>query len=72
MLRDASLEKDPDARLAVLRRAEEILLEELPIIPIYWYTRVYLLDPRVRNWHSLVLDKHDYKHVYLEPSKDSP
>lgn len=65
LLKEAALEPDPEARLATLRRAEEILLEELPIIPLYWYTRVYLLDPRVRNWNPLVLDKHDYKHVYF-------
>ncbi len=67
LLKQAALEKNPDARLKLLREAEDVLMAELPIIPIYWYTRVYALHPRVRNWHPLVLDKHDYKQIYFAP-----
>ena len=70
LLKEAALEKDPKARLAKLRQAEEILMAELPIIPIYWYTRSYALDPQVKNWHPLVLDKHDYKKIELVPDPD--
>lgn len=69
LLREAALETSPEARRAKMAEAEEILLDELPIIPIYWYTRVYLLDPKVQNWNPLVLDKRDYKHVRLDVSK---
>lgn len=48
-----------------LQEAEEILLEELPIVPVYWYTRIYLKDPRLRNWNPKLLDNHPYKYVYL-------
>lgn len=67
-LKEAALEKDPPARLAKLREAEEILMAELPVLPIYWYTRVYSLDPRVKNWHPLVLDKHDYSRIEFDLS----
>lgn len=66
LLQEAAREHDPGARMEILHRAESILLEELPILPLYWYSRVYMLDPRVRNWHPLVLDKRDYRHVYFE------
>lgn len=66
LLKQAALEKDPSRRMGTLHQAEEILMAEMPIIPLYWYSRVYLLDPRIRNWYPLVLDKHDYKHVYFE------
>lgn len=49
----------------VLRKAEDRLFEELPIVPVYWYTRVYLIDKRVRNWHPKALDNRPWKHVYL-------
>lgn len=68
LLQKAALEQDADQRLKILYQAEEVLLEELPIIPIYWYTRVYALHPRVKNWHPLVLDKHDYKQIYFGPA----
>jgi oligopeptide transport system substrate-binding protein len=48
-----------------LQEAEEILLEELPIVPVYWYTRIYLKDPRLRNWNPKLLDNRPYKYVYL-------
>jgi oligopeptide transport system substrate-binding protein len=42
------------------------LLDELPMLPIYFYTRVYLLSPAVKNWHANYQDHHPFKHVYLE------
>ncbi|MBL9216615.1 MAG: peptide ABC transporter substrate-binding protein [Opitutaceae bacterium] len=58
---------DPAARLALLQRAEALLLHEVPIIPIYHFTTVRLVHPSVRGWHHTLLDRHPYKHVWLEP-----
>ncbi|MEC5127531.1 peptide ABC transporter substrate-binding protein [Verrucomicrobiales bacterium BCK34] len=57
---------EPKERYATLQKAESILLEELPILPVYWYTRVYLLHPDVENWNPLLLDNHPYKHIDLK------
>ncbi|ANY21384.1 Periplasmic oligopeptide-binding protein precursor [Tsuneonella dongtanensis] len=56
-----------EERVGHMLAAEEILLADMPIIPIYWYTRVYLLDEQVKGWHPKLLDNHPYKHVWLEP-----
>jgi oligopeptide transport system substrate-binding protein len=53
----------PEQRMRLLREAETILLTELPVVPIYWYTRTYLLDPRVQGWHPTLLDNRPYKYV---------
>lgn len=53
-------------RLQLLEEAEAMLLAELPVIPIYWYTRKYLKDPRLRNWFPKPLDNRPYKYIYLE------
>jgi oligopeptide transport system substrate-binding protein len=58
---------DPAARAELLQRAESILLEGVPFIPVYHYTHVFLLHPAVKGWHSNLLDHHPYKHVWLEP-----
>jgi len=55
-----------DEHLAALRAAEDILLRELPIVPLYWYTRIYLLDPRVKGWNPKLLDNRPYKYLYFE------
>jgi oligopeptide transport system substrate-binding protein len=57
----------PATRTALLQKAEAILLDAAPCIPIYHYTHVFLIQPGVRNWHPTLLDHHPYKHVWLEP-----
>jgi oligopeptide transport system substrate-binding protein len=66
LISQAAASADPVRRLGLLRQAETILLEAAPIIPIYWYTRTYLLDPSVQNWHSVLLDSHPPKFLDLE------
>lgn len=56
----------PQQRLEFFQQAEALLLDEMPIIPIYFYTRVCLKRPELKGWHSTLLDNHPYKHVYLE------
>ncbi|MDF3127725.1 peptide ABC transporter substrate-binding protein [Kiritimatiellaeota bacterium B1221] len=60
---------DSEARFKLYDKAEEILLEEMPVIPIYWYTQNYLIDPSVKGWSPNILDRHDYTEVYLESAK---
>ena len=57
----ASPERD-----AMFLEAETLLLEAMPVIPIYHYTHVFLIQPSVKGWHSTLLDRHPYKHVRLE------
>jgi len=66
LLQEAGREGDQEKRYAIMQEAEKILLEELPIMPIYYYMTTYLLDPRVKGWHPTILDHHPYKYVYLE------
>ncbi|MCG8599686.1 MAG: peptide ABC transporter substrate-binding protein [Verrucomicrobiales bacterium] len=71
LLKESSFARNPEERYRILAEAESILLDELPILPIYWYTRVYLISPDVKNWHPLLLDNHPYKHIDLIPSGES-
>ena len=57
---------DTEERFTLLQRAESLLLEELPILPIYWYTRIFMLDPRVKGWNPKLLDNRPYKYIYLQ------
>ncbi len=67
LLLQADRTDDPDERMESMRQAESILLDQLPIIPIYYYTTVRLVHPSVRGWNPLPLDRHPYKYVWLEP-----
>lgn len=48
-------EPNPQKRLKILEEAEKIILEELPIIPIYFYTQKMLISERVLNFQPNVL-----------------
>jgi oligopeptide transport system substrate-binding protein len=67
LIRQARVEPDAAARLRILEAAEAILMEDLPIIPLYFYTRIYLLSPRVQGWYPKAMDNRPYKHVWLLP-----
>jgi oligopeptide transport system substrate-binding protein len=70
LISEAACTNDKAQRFALLNQAEAILLDELPLLPIYYYTRVYLLNPAVKNWHPTYQDHHPFKYVYLEaPAK---
>ena len=66
LLAKARNSKSKAVRLKYLSQAEEILIESAPIIPIYFYSKVYQILPVVKNWHSNLLDYRDYHDVYLE------
>lgn len=53
-------------RLSALRRAEERLLEQMPMAPIYWGSRTTLIAPSVKGWRNSPLGFRNYKDVWLE------
>ena len=66
LLYQAARAPDRDARDALLRKAETLLLQQAPFIPIYHYTHVFLIQPSVQGWHPTLLDHHSYKSVWLK------
>ncbi len=56
-----------DERRAHLRRAEQLMLEAQPVIPLYWSERTYLKSPVVSGWHPLLLDNHPLDAVQVTP-----
>ncbi|MGB0580762.1 MAG: peptide ABC transporter substrate-binding protein [Limisphaerales bacterium] len=65
LIKAAGNTADMEKRKQLFDQAEHILMDELPVMPIYIYTRPYLLDPRVKGWYGNILDHHPWKHVYL-------
>jgi oligopeptide transport system substrate-binding protein len=68
LLAEAARTADQKRRFDLMQRAEGILLEEAPLIPIYYYTRVYLKSPAVKNWRGNLLGYISFKDLYLEES----
>ena len=68
---DALVEKantinNQSERYDLLYKAEEILIENMPIIPLYTYVRAYQLSSDVKGFSPHILDHHHPKFIYLE------
>ncbi len=61
----ASAEADLAVRADYLQRAEAILLEEMPILPIYHYVTVRLVKPWVGGFSPNIMDHHRSKDYYI-------
>lgn len=65
---DASNAADKSARNRKLAEAEGVLLADAALIPVYFYSRSYLISPQVRGWDSNPLDYHNFLGVSLDAS----
>ena len=65
LIHQAARTIDPVRRNALLAEAETTLLQSAPIIPVYYYTHIFLIRPSVHGWHPTLLDHHPYKYVWL-------
>ena len=66
LIKKASYTDTNKERYRLFREAESILMEQVPIIPLYYYTSLFLKKPEVRGWYPNILDHHPLKGVYLD------
>ena len=64
LIEAAKREPDPTRRFGLLADAERLLLEELPILPIYTYTTTNVYRPRLGGFDANVQDEHFPKFFY--------
>src|SRR5262249_58938573 len=58
LMDEASFTADAGKRTALLEQAEGILLEEMPVLPIYYYVSKSLLTTNVNGWQQHTLTAH--------------
>ncbi len=66
LLNEARAQQDVTVRMATLRRAEERLLQEMPLLPIYHYSMPFLLSDDVGGFEQNIRDVHLFKYIYRE------
>jgi len=66
ILSKAATQTSSKLRNELFQQAENILLDELPVIPIYIYTRVYLKRPNLEGWPPNIQDYRPFKWAYLK------
>jgi len=71
LIADAAREPDEEKRMQMLQRAERILMDELPIIPIYYYVSKNMVKPYVRGWYNTLQDMHPLEAIWIDHTVDS-
>jgi oligopeptide transport system substrate-binding protein len=64
LIDSARIEPDPAERIQLLQRSEEVLLNDYPIIPVYFYTARRLVKPYLGGAEITPLNHTYSKHLY--------
>lgn len=65
----AKTAKTTEERYQYFQEAEALLVEGVPIIPIYTYTTNHFIQPSVKGVARNILDYKPYKYITLEPAQ---
>ncbi len=57
---------DEAKRMELMQEMEKILTDAMPILPVYYYTNQYLMDPSVKGWADNLLSLGPYDRVWLD------
>lgn len=67
LLVEAAVEVDAAKRRALLEQAERRLLEQHPLMPVYFYVNKHLVSPRVGGWYDNVMNVVYSRELSLAP-----
>ncbi|MGL5637967.1 MAG: peptide ABC transporter substrate-binding protein [Cetobacterium sp.] len=65
-VKEAQKESAPAKRTALLHKAEDILMSDMPVIPLYYYTSVVVANPKAKGWIKSPLGGYFFKKAYME------
>ena len=63
LMKEAENQMDNTQRIAYLQKAEQQLLADMPVIPIYFYTTQHLVNPKVSGWVDNIMDVHKTQYL---------
>ncbi len=72
LIAGAAVETDADARFKMFARAERILMDEQPIIPLYFFVSQNLVKPHVRGFYNNMVDTHHVWAIWLDREQTTP
>jgi oligopeptide transport system substrate-binding protein len=70
MLRLAPTTAESAERFALMHEAERLLMQAMPVVPLYTYNSKHLVQPSVKGAPPNVLDIQNFKYISLDP--DAP
>ncbi len=65
LLLRASREADPGKRMGLLEEAERVMLDDMPVLPIYYYVSKQMIKPWVAGFEGNIMDHHHSRHFRI-------
>jgi oligopeptide transport system substrate-binding protein len=72
LVNTATTQADPVKRMATLHEAESLMLDELPILPLYWQIHAHLVSDQVRGAQPSILEHRCYKALDVQAPATGP
>ncbi|HKS17540.1 MAG TPA: ABC transporter substrate-binding protein [Planctomycetota bacterium] len=66
LVRDSGNEPDAAKRYEILRKAEALLLRDVPVIPLYYYVSQAAWTDKVKGVYQNIIDYHPLNEAYVE------
>ncbi|MFM2486209.1 peptide ABC transporter substrate-binding protein [Celerinatantimonas yamalensis] len=66
LMQKASVEFDMHKRDMLLHKAEQIAMNKMPVIPIFYYISKNLVSPKVQGWKDNVMDVHRIQYMSIK------
>jgi len=67
LLLEARTERDRDTRFQLYAEAEQMILDDAAVIPLFWPVDHYLVKPCVKNWPTTPMSVPKYRYVEISP-----
>lgn len=66
LIQQAAQTVDAEARLAMLAQAEARVLDDMVVLPIYYYVSTNCVRPWVKGWHANIQDRHNLPFISID------
>ncbi|MBI3211095.1 MAG: peptide ABC transporter substrate-binding protein [Simkania negevensis] len=68
-LAQSDIELNPEKRRELFKKAEELLIDEMPVIPLYFQQGIYFKNEHLKNVYVSPLKEIDFSYAYFEEEK---
>lgn len=65
-MRKAAATGNLSERAQIMGEAEKIMLDEAPIVPVYYYVKKSMVKPHVKGWQANVIDVHPTRWLSIQ------
>jgi len=72
LIEQAARESNPEKRRQIFRQSERILMDELPIVPIYFYVSKNMVKPYVRGFYNNIENLHPVWAMWIDRDHKGP